>query len=156
MSFQTNSQLEQMAFKLKIPLIGVFSKDTLPNRPQDGGYIINMEDDTDEHGNHLSGTHWVAVYIEKGQACYFDSFGFPPPVNIQIFLQHYRPYAYNKKDIQNPMSGYCGKYCLYFLWFMVHHKEHRELSKRLDKFCDLWSDDYEKNLTLLKKYLLIN
>ena len=53
-----NIQLTNLAKKMKINLVGVFSKDTLPKRPQVGGYIINLQ-------NHDagSGTHWVAMNI---------------------------------------------------------------------------------------------
>lgn len=148
----TNYDLMKVAKKLGIPLIDILNKDNVPSQPQEGGYIFNLQDDKDEHGNDNFGTHWVAVYIEKNRAAYFDSFGFPPPVQIHHLLQKFRPYVFTEKHIQNIRSGVCGWFCIYFLWFMVNHKQ-IQFNKRFEKFVDLWSEDPTKNKTLLEKYL---
>ena len=72
----TNVDLENMADKLGLPIVGVFSKDELigdDKAPrQIGSYYINMQDSTE--GN---GTHWIfAKIFESGHGLYFDSFGF--------------------------------------------------------------------------------
>ena len=48
---------------------GVYSRDNLPNKTKDGGYVINL----DEYSN--IETHWVALYVNNKTATYFDSFG---------------------------------------------------------------------------------
>ena len=150
----TNKDLETKARQMKIPLVGVFSKDLLlTNKVCDGGYIINMQDSVDVSGEELPGTHWVCFFIERGKACYFDSFGFNPPAEIQLFLKDYTPFPFNKKEIQNLHSGWCGDYCLFFLSFMFRHQHVKGLAKRLDMLCERFDDDPTKNLKLLKKYM---
>jgi len=149
----TNYEFAEYAHRLALPLVGVFNKDTLPQIPQDGCYLVNLQDDNDENGNPQFGTHWVCFYIEKKHACYFDSFGFIPPLQIRHFLKRYMPIAYSTKQVQNPRSHACGYYCLYFFWYMTRNKK-VPLTKRFDMFMDLWSDDVSENQDRLKKYLL--
>ena len=54
----SNFDLEDMAEKDGLDLIGVFSKDMMPKERVMGSYIINLQDYDD--GN---GTHWVACKI---------------------------------------------------------------------------------------------
>jgi len=149
---QTNEDLMNKARRLNIKLVGVFSKDNIDTLPQNGSYIFNLQDDADEYGNLLGGSHWVALYIEHQKAFFFDSFGKPPPSDIQLFLKRFIPYKYNKKHIQNIRSEVCGYYCLYFLWFMTFHKE-KPLDERFTTFLGLWSNDEQKNKSLLERYL---
>ena len=48
---------------------GVFSRDNLPKKIKDEGYIINL----DEHAN--IGTHQIALFCKKNKIVYFDSSG---------------------------------------------------------------------------------
>ena len=48
---------------------GVYSRDNLPNKIKDGAYVTNL----DEFSN--IGTHWVALWVNKNNVTYFDSFG---------------------------------------------------------------------------------
>ena len=41
--------------------IGVYSRDNLPNKIKDGGYVINLDEYYD------IGTHWIALYVKN---CY--------------------------------------------------------------------------------------
>jgi hypothetical protein len=148
----TNYDLLRIAKKLGIPLVDILNKDVLPSSPVEGGYIFNLQDDKDDQGNDNFGTHWVALYIEGNKAAYFDSFGFPPPVQVHHFIKKFRPYAVSEKHIQNVRSGVCGWFVIYFLWFMVNHK-HIPFNQRFQKFIGLWSDDPTKNKTLLEKYM---
>lgn len=148
----TNVEFEQYCRRLGIPLTGIYNKDILPSVSKQGYYLINLQDDLDEHGNDLDGTHWTCFIIEGKKACYLDSFGFPPPVQVKHFLKPFVPYPYNIKQIQNPRSHVCGYFCLYFFWFMMHHPK-LPMYQRFDRFIDLWDDDDTKNLTLLKKYI---
>lgn len=154
MSFTTNFQLIEQAQKYGLPLIGVFNKDELPQVPQQGFYIINLQDAEDLFGRPLEGTHWTVAYIEGTRACYFDSFGFPPPLELQYFLKPYAPYPYNRQQIQNERGGYCGVYVLWFMYFMVNNRRDiPNLHKRLTAFSRLWSPRVEDNLTRLKQYI---
>lgn len=148
----TNHKLAEHSHRLGIPLITITNKDKIQQIPrQNGGMIINLQDDTDENGVDQPGSHWVGMWMENKKAVFFDPFGFPPPVQVEWWLKPYRPWTYSHKQIQNPRSEVCGYYCLYFLYFMTKHKG--DPYKRFEKFMDLWSEDYEKNKTRLEKYL---
>ena len=47
---------------------GVYSRDNLP-KIKDGAYVINL----DEHSD--IGTHWIALFCNRNEIVYFDSFG---------------------------------------------------------------------------------
>ena len=49
--------------------IGVNSRDNLPDKIQDGAYVVNLDEYSD------IGTHWIALYVNNKTATYFDSFG---------------------------------------------------------------------------------
>lgn len=154
MSFTTNFELIQEAKKSGLPLVGVFNKDQLPKVPQNGFYIINLQDSQDEYGQDLDGTHWTVIYIEGRDACYFDSFGFPPPLEVQSFLKPYVPYPFNRQQIQNERGGYCGVYVLYFMYYMtIHRAIIPNLRKRFTTFIRVWSVDVEDNLRRLKTFI---
>jgi hypothetical protein len=150
----TNIDLEKRAKEIAIPLVGVYSKDLLPSYAKDGGYIINLQDSTDEDGLPLPGTHWTAFYIEKNRAVYFDSFGVIAPRSVQTFLRRFKPWMFSTKHIQNVQSEICGYYVLYFLWFMWTHRHRiKNLNKRFCAFLCLFSTSPERNKTLLEKYI---
>ena len=48
---------------------GVFSRDNLPNKVKDGAFVINL----DEYA-HVD-THWIALFCNRNENVYFDSFG---------------------------------------------------------------------------------
>lgn len=154
MSFTTNFELMKEAQKYGLPLVGVFNKDEMPRIVQRGFYVINLQDSKDEFGNDLGGTHWTVIYIEGKEACYFDSFGFPPPLEIQNFLKPFVPYPFNRQQIQNERGGYCGVYVLYFMYYMtINRPTIPNLRKRFNSFLRLWSCRVEDNLTRLKTFI---
>jgi hypothetical protein len=148
----TNFELEDLAVKHKIPLVGVYSKDQLPKFHKDGGYIVNLQDSEDEKGKPLPGTHWCAFYVEGKNSAYFDSFGFQPPVSVCKYLEKRYNVVVSEKQIQSVPSEVCGWYCLYFIWFMDRHKKTPPV-KRFYLFLKQFSDNPTKNLTILKKLL---
>jgi hypothetical protein len=136
-SSTTGNELIKYAKKNNIPLRRVCFKDKLNDEiPCHGGYIINMADST-EHG-----THWIALYLAKYgkhcQAIYFDSFGKEPPIDIMTFCKRYGviELLVNNNQIQSINSGFCGQYCLDFLYFMTHQKG--SLKERFYKFTNVY------------------
>lgn len=113
----SNVQLEKWCSKLRIPLNAIVSKDQLYRMtPIPGAYIINMDDST---GN---GTHWIALWLTHPKiALYFDSFGIEPPNAVIDFCKRFGCHNIIASDsqIQNVNSGYCGQYCLTFLYQMT-------------------------------------
>ena len=47
----------------------VFSRNNLPKKIKDGAYVINLDEYADV------GTHWIALFCNKNEIVYFDSFG---------------------------------------------------------------------------------
>lgn len=153
MSLTTDAELFKVAHKYSIQLNAVVFKDQLYDMDLiKGGYIINMAD------SDSMGTHWVSFWIDDGRkndaVVYFDSFGIDPPMEVREALKKIAlKILVSDKQVQNLNSGWCGVYNLFFLWFIQNHPK-IPLEKRLDMFLNLFSDDVEKNLTILKKSFL--
>ena len=49
--------------------IDVYSRDNLPGKIKDRGYVINLDEYYD------IGTDWIALYVNNETVTYFDSFG---------------------------------------------------------------------------------
>ena len=93
---------------------GVYAHDVLPRYvPDASAYIINTDDSRGR------GLHWVAVYFDgRGNAEYFDSFGFPPLLQTVVgFLRRNTPgrLLYNDRHLQNFASSACGLYVVYYI-----------------------------------------
>ena len=60
---------------------GLFSKNNLPKKIKDGTYIINLHEYADV------GTHWVALFYNRNEIVYFDSFSVEHvPEEIKEFI----------------------------------------------------------------------
>ena len=66
---------------------GVFSRKNLPPPPpppktkKDGAYVINLDEYADV------GTHWIALFCNRNEIVYFDSFGVEHvPEKIKEFI----------------------------------------------------------------------
>lgn len=169
----TNFDIERIAKKLELPIIGVFSKNQLPNiERRIGSYYVNMMDDDKTDGEGNNGSHWVLVKIftdfdrEDGETCedarghkicnalYFDPFGLGMPLAVSSFLKPFKPIYCNNRVIQNIKSTQCGWYCIACDYYLENMQDN-ENSTYLDdysKFLEMWSNDPKKNLTLLKKF----
>ena len=51
------------------PRFNVFSRNILPQKIKDGAYVIHLDEYADV------GTHWIALFCNRNQIVYFDSFG---------------------------------------------------------------------------------
>ena len=47
---------------------GVFSRNNLPKKIEDGASVINLDEYAD------AGTHWIALFCNKNEMLYFDNF----------------------------------------------------------------------------------
>ena len=60
---------------------GVYSKNNLSKKITDGAYIINLDEYADV------GTHWIALFCNRSEIVYFDSFGVEHvPEDIKEFI----------------------------------------------------------------------
>ena len=85
------------------------------------GVVFNTADHTS------SGQHWIALYcsIQKKKIVYFDSYGRPPPTEVQSFIEkiqkkspHTLKVVSNHKQHQQEYSE-CGMYAMHFLINML-------------------------------------
>ena len=139
----SNFEIDKILKHYKINYNGIFQKDCLPNKLENGAYIINLQSSTD--GN---GTHWVALYkINDGYSLYFDSMGFLPPKEVEEKLH---VYDYNDKQIQGLNSSSCGYYVIAFILFLSKYKSKKAFETFISLFC---SNNSKKNEVILYKLL---
>ena len=64
----------------------------------------------------MSGSHWVATFVENRKIDYFDSFGLSP---FQEIVDHAKEknltLVHQNDQIQDLNTTTCGYFCLYFL-----------------------------------------
>ena len=149
----TNIELENYCKQLKIKLNGIYHKDSLPflEKRKDGLYIINSQDEKNIDGEVNGGIHWVCLYIDGKQSCYFDSYSGHPYRQVQEFATKH--FTYNKAQIQALNSVRCGEFCVYFGYCQQHKYKkvaglHNRLMMMLQEF-DLFEE--KKNDDILKE-----
>ena len=64
----TNSEIQKY-YQNEPRFNGVFSRNNLPEKIKDGAYEINLDEYADV------GTHWIALFCDRNEIAYFDSFG---------------------------------------------------------------------------------
>ena len=122
---------------------GVYSRDNL-RKIKDGAYVINF----DEYSN--IGTHWVALYLQKNNITYFDSFGVEDiPKEIKSFIKN-KNIKTNIFRIQAYDSIMCGYFSIRFVDFML-------AGKTLTEFKNLFSpNNFKKNDYIILNYFMSN
>ena len=76
----TNFQI-QRCYNNEQRFNGVFSRDNLPKTMKDGDYVIDLDEYADV------GTRWIALFCNRSEMIYFDSFGVKhAPKEIKEFL----------------------------------------------------------------------
>ena len=153
----SNIDIERLAGKLDLPIVGVFSKDQLPKERYIGSYYINLQNHDDGDG-----THWCffKIFEDRGDndgdtplgAIYFDSFGVGPPKEVEEFLKPFKPIPYNNRQIQDIDGEVCGWYCIYCDYYLEQMPVTKSLPTDYNNFLSIWSDDKKKNTKLLKEY----
>ena len=145
----TNFDIIDLAKHLNINLIQCCAKNALKGKPQNGAYIINLNNESE------AGSHWCAFFIRAKHCVYFDSFGcICPPAISQFLLQSKIKTIYNVTDIQNINDDHCGYYCVAFCYFMSRHKT-PNLSLLLNNFTLMFNlNDTTKNHIIAMNYIL--
>lgn len=145
----SNLDIVKLAEQLETPIVGVFSKNELPEYHQVGSYYINLQNSDDGDG-----THWTYFRIfDDGSSVYFDSFGIGQPKEVASFLKDFRPVFCNNRQIQDINTTSCGYYCLFCDYYLTHCRRFEDPREDFNNFLDLWSDNPRDNLTLLKAFL---
>ena len=119
---------------------GVFSRDNLPKKIKDGTYVINLDEYADV------GTHWIALFCNRNEIVYFDSFGVEHiPEEIKEFIGNKNIKA-NIFRVQANNSIMSGHFCIGFINFML-------AGKTLIDFTNLFSPhDFLKNDRVILSY----
>ena len=120
----TNFEIE-MYYQNEPRFNGVFSRNNLPKKIKKGAYIINL----DEYAN--VGTHWIALFCNKNNIIYVDSFGVEH-ISKTILKCIDRP-SYSASQNKNIISNIfriqtndslmCGYFCIGFIDFMLAGKK---------------------------------
>lgn len=162
----SNFDLQNIAQRQKIPLDGVISKDRLkerfrPKPSQEFNLIINLQDLYDGEGDLQPGTHWVSLcfFKKENKYTYFDSYGFPPPVDVVQFCKKHHPSAeivYTNSQIQQLNTVWCGVYALLFIDYMRTYPK-TPLRKRYDNFMGEFHEDQrgkndQRLLKMVRRY----
>ena len=102
---------------------------------KDGAYIINL----DEYAN--LGTHWIALFWNRNEIVYFDSFGVAYLPEEFIGNKNIKA---NIFQVQANDSVMCDYFCIGFIDFMLAGKKLRT------DFTNLFSSyDFEKNINII-------
>ena len=119
---------------------GVYSRANLPNKIKDGVYVINLDEHVD------TGTHWIALFWNKNEIVYFDSFGVEHiPEEITEFIGNKNIKA-NIYRVQSNNSIMCSYFCIGFIDFML-------AEKTLTDYANLFSPhDFDKNDRIILSY----
>jgi len=163
----SDSQIFQLAKKMRIPLKDVVFKDELTTPLEyNKSYIVNLEDSLDEEGNPNDGTHWCFLQLnkypnDKVESIWFDPYGQPAPECVKKVVKDTtgkQGLPNTKKDVQSLMNNACGWYCL-ALGHFINASQYRsgslydDVTIFLDMFDDLnTSVDFKKNEYILKHF----
>ena len=130
----------QKFYKNESRFNGVFSRNNLPKKIKDGAYVINFEKYAD------LGTHWIALFCNKNDIVYFDSFGVEHvPEEIKECIGNKNIKA-NTFRVQANNSMMCGYFCMGFIGFVLG-------GKKMTDFTSLFSPyDFEKNDNIIFSY----
>ena len=119
---------------------GVYSRNNPPKTLNDGAYVINLDEYTD------IGTHWIALFCNRTEIVYFDSFG------VEHVLEEIKEFIGNKNikanifRVQANDSVMCGYFCIGFIDFMLS-------GKKLTDFTSMFSPyDFKKNDKTILSY----
>ena len=76
----TNLEIQKY-YKNEPRFNGVLSRNNLPKKIKDEGYVINLDEYAD------LGTHWIALFCNRTEIVYLDSFGVEHiPEEIKEFI----------------------------------------------------------------------
>ena len=107
---------------------------------KDGAYVINLDEYADV------GTHWIALFCNRSEIVYFDSFGVEHvPEDIKKIVGN-ESIIGNIFRVQAKNSVMCGYFCIWFIDFML-------AGKKLTDFTGFFSPyDFEKNDNIILSY----
>ena len=135
----TNFEIQKY-YQNKPRFNGVYCRNNLPKKIKNEVYVIKL----DEYAE--VGTHWIALFCNRSQIVYFDSFGVEHnPEEIKEFVRN-RNIIANIIRVQKNNSLMCGYFCIGFIDFML-------AGKKLADFTSMFSpQDFKKNDDIVLTY----
>ena len=133
---------------------GVYSRNNLPKKIKDEAYVINLDEYEDV------GTHWIALFCNRNEIVYFDSFGVEHvPEEIKEFIGN-KNIKTNIFRVQENNSIMCGYFCIGFTDFMLSGKKTNWFYKHVFSydFFPKWrynSELFQRWMKLIKQTWLI-
>ena len=117
----SNIEIEEYAKKFKIPhFIGHRMRDELIGKPkQNECGIVNTDVSSGD------GFHYVCYFKHGANKIYFDSFGLPPLIEVQNYLE--KKILYSTFRIQKMNESNCGKHCLYMLHRLSNNDDYIDI-----------------------------
>ena len=107
----TNFEIQKY-YKNEPRFNGAFSRNNLPTKIKDGIYVINLDEYADV------GTHWIALFCNRHEIFYFDSFDVEHvPEEIKELIGNKNIKA-NIFRVQANDSVICGYFCMGFFFFL--------------------------------------
>ena len=133
----TNFEI-QKSYENELRFIGVYSRNNLPKKIKDRAYVINLDEYADV------GTHWIALFFNRSEFVYFDSFDVEhPPEEIKEFVGNKSIIA----KIFRVQANISVKYfCIQFIDFMLEGK------KLTDVISFFFPYDFEKTDDIILTY----
>ena len=104
----TNTDIGNLMRHYKVPYHGCYIKNRLPIRLENGAYVVNLN----------GSSHWTGLIKDGSDYYYFDSFGFPAPIEVEHRIGDY---TWSDIDIQSIMSSSCGWFVI--SWIRCMHKK---------------------------------
>ena len=121
-------------------LMKFFSRDNMSKKIKYGAYVINLDEYADV------GTHWTALFCNRSETVYFDSFG------VEHVSEEVKTFVVNKNIIANIFqvqaknSVMCGYFCIGYIDFML-------VGKTLADFTSMFSPyNFKKNHEIIMSY----
>lgn len=144
----TNIQIDDFLFSKSRYFEGVFSCNSIPKnigKKETFFIICNLA------RKNKKGTHFITIISHKNEILYIDSFGLPcENLDIKTFLVKTKKNIYfNTKTIQDPLSNFCGYFCILFVLFF----ENILLNKSIIKLTFYPSNLLYKNDNLCLQYI---
>ena len=64
----TNFEIQKF-YRMELIFSAVYSKNNLPKKIKNGAYVLHLDEYADVD------THWIALFCNRSEIVYFDSFG---------------------------------------------------------------------------------
>jgi len=147
----SNVELFTMSEHYRLPLHDIYLRDQCPSKIKQGLYIYNLDDSKQDIPY---GTHWTCSIGDAKELIYFDSFGSPPPIEVDKFIKSkYKTYGWNNWIVQNIKSDFCGFFCIgLFLYVQLHRQKFHSLMECANEFMNLFGDDTTKSDKIIQSF----